>query len=247
MKSLLCALQAGRLVELPSTDKTHALKSLAHLIEAVPEIAPGTDLAEAILKREEACNSGRSLGVACPHARVPGEGDLLCALGWSPGGIDYGAEDGQKVHLIVMYFIPDAQKNEYLKELSALAGAVTKRGDVQLIARAEHIGRVREQLLEWASGLTGPDPSVAEEDAGAPATVEPEGLPLLVVTQAGGQRTVLCENRELAAALERDPGLDPLLRKRAPFDRLGFRFIHRGTTTYDPARPVYDLIAVKIE
>jgi hypothetical protein len=47
-----------------------------------------------------------------------------------------------------MYFIPDAQKNDYLNEQAALAGAVTKRGHIQSIARAEHIGSVREQLLE---------------------------------------------------------------------------------------------------
>jgi PTS system nitrogen regulatory IIA component len=246
MKSMLFAIQAGRLVELPSTDKEHSLRSLAHLIEAVPDFSPGVDLAEAILKREVVCNSGRSLGVACPHARVPGDGELLCALGWSPGGIDYGAEDGRKVHLIVMYFIPEAQKNEYLKELSALAGAVTARGDVQSIAGAEHIGSVREQLREWASGLTDLDPLSSDEEEGGLASLEPGGLPLLVVTGSEGQRTVLCENRELAAALEKDPELDPLLRKRSPFERLGFRFVQRGTTTYDPARPVYDLIALKI-
>jgi len=39
MKSLLDALQSGRLVELPSTEKEATLRTLAHLIEAVPEMS----------------------------------------------------------------------------------------------------------------------------------------------------------------------------------------------------------------
>ena len=39
MRSLLQALQEGRLVELPETDKDKSLQYLAHLIEAIPEVA----------------------------------------------------------------------------------------------------------------------------------------------------------------------------------------------------------------
>jgi PTS system nitrogen regulatory IIA component len=45
-------------------------------------------------------------------------------VGWSPAGIDYGAPDNEPVHLLVMYFVPDTQKNAYLKEISSLAKAI---------------------------------------------------------------------------------------------------------------------------
>src|ERR1700690_4378322 len=115
MKSLLNALQQGRLVELPDNDKEKSLRYLAHLIEAVPEVASGVDLADETVNRESSNNTGIGLGIACPHVRVPGNGDLLCAVGWSPTGIDYAAKDGKKVHLVVMYYIPESQKNTYLK------------------------------------------------------------------------------------------------------------------------------------
>src|SRR6266700_3651867 len=44
MRSLLNALQDGRLIELPDTDKWNSLKYLAHLIEAIPEIGGSVDL-----------------------------------------------------------------------------------------------------------------------------------------------------------------------------------------------------------
>ena len=155
MKSLLNALQDGRLVELPDTDKEKSLGYLAHLIEAVPELGSGVDLAEEVLKVEKTNNTAIGSGVACPHVRVAGNGgDLLCAVGWSPQGIDYGARDGKKVHLVVMYYIPEAQKNTYLKEISALVRAIQKEGEIQAIAGAPDIAKVREQLLDWVSAAT---------------------------------------------------------------------------------------------
>ena len=97
MKSLLNALQEGRLVELPDTDKGKSLEYLANLLEAVPDLPPAPQLYEAMMARERAMNTGIGMGVACPHVRAPGSGDLLCAVGWSPSGIDYGAPDGKKV------------------------------------------------------------------------------------------------------------------------------------------------------
>jgi mannitol/fructose-specific phosphotransferase system IIA component (Ntr-type) len=88
MKSLLTALDEGRLVELPDTDKNKALEYLALLIEAIPGIAQRNDIVQEVQKREISGNTGIGKGIACPHARRDGEGDLLCAIGWSPQGID---------------------------------------------------------------------------------------------------------------------------------------------------------------
>lgn len=264
MKSLLGALQDGRLVELSSTEKEGALKTLAHLIEAVPEMSHGVDLAAEVLKRESTTNSGIGLGVACPHVRVPGNGELLCSVGWSPTGIEYGAPDGKRVHLVAMYFIPDAQKNAYLKEISSLAEAVKKRGDIQGIARAEDIPSVREQLLGWVT--TAVETGISQirarmihlearqaQVASAEAPVAPglpravgQILPVIIVALSEQQRVVLCENRDLASAIERDPAVGALLKQGIPFDRAGYRFVCRTTLNYDPARPLYEYIAVKL-
>ncbi|MCR4397003.1 MAG: PTS sugar transporter subunit IIA, partial [Candidatus Saccharicenans sp.] len=74
-----------------------------------------------MLKREETANTGLGKGWACPHARVPYEGDLMCVIGWSPNGIDYQSFDGKPVSVIVMHVVPDNQRSRYLKEISILA------------------------------------------------------------------------------------------------------------------------------
>lgn len=254
MRSLLEALQAGRLVELHSTDKEASLRTLAHLIEAVPEMSREVDLVDEVLKRERSVNSGIGLGVACPHVRVGGTGELLCSVGWSPAGIDYGASDGRKVHLVAMYFIPDVQKNAYLKEISGLAGAVKKAGDIQAIARAEDVPAVREQLLGWVSGSVEAGASqvrarmihLEARQAQANGDAVGQMLPVLAVSISEGQTFFICQNRDLSAALEKDPSLPPLVRQGGSFDRAGYRFLHRSPIPYDPARPVHEYVAVKL-
>ena len=133
--------------ELPEADKDKSLQFLGHLIEAIPAVA-AKDLAEEALTREKSGNTGIGLGVACPHVRSQDDGDLLCAVGWSPAGMEYGSKDGTKVHLVVMYYIPDSQKTTYLREVSALAGAIKREGGIQAIAKAADIAPPDQQIAE---------------------------------------------------------------------------------------------------
>ena len=262
MKSLLHALQEGRLVELPDSDKNKSLEYLAHLIEAIPEVAGGVDLAGEALQREKTGNTGIGLGVACPHVRSPADGELQCAVGWSPTGIDYGSKDGSKVHLVVMYYIPDSQKTTYLREVSALAGAIKKEGGIQAIAKAADIAKVREELLDWVSAaseaglpetkarmirLEARQAAIAQaEPTVGPAQAAVQILPLLILNLGNDHYTVLCENRDLAAHLEKDPQLGAMLKMQAAFDHQGYHFMHRTTLSYDPTRPAYEYIAIKV-
>lgn len=262
MKSLLNALQEGRLVELPDNDKAKSLEYLAHLIEAVPDLSGVPELYEAMNVREQAQNTGIGLGVACPHVRAVGNGELLCAVGWCPTGIDYGASDGKKVYLVVMYYIPDSQKNIYLKEVSSLAGAIRKEGGIQPIATAEDIATVRERLLDWVGAAIEaniPDAkarmirlearqAVAEAvpltPAAAPGSLQV--VPVMILAMGEAKPVILCQNPELAAALEKENGLGPVLQQRGQFDRAGYRLVFRSVTPYEGARSLYDYIAVKL-
>ena len=161
MRSVLNALQEGRLFELPDNGKPRSLTFLARILDANPDIEVGTDAIEEIQRREEECNTGIGLGVAVPHVRARrDEGELFCAIGWSAPGIDYGAQDGQLVHLVFMYYIPGAQKNVYLKEISTLIKAVRKSSGMEPIAHAADLNAVRNLLLDWVSialGEAGPE------------------------------------------------------------------------------------------
>src|ERR1041384_3576172 len=105
MRSILTALQDGRLFELPNADKPRALEFLARILDANPDIEVGTDAIDEIQRREQEYNTGIGLGVAVPHVRARREeGELFCAIGWTAAGIEYGATDGEAVHLVFMYY-----------------------------------------------------------------------------------------------------------------------------------------------
>ncbi len=151
MKSLLVALEKGRLVELAARTKDEVLENLANLMEAIPEVGPGLDIVAAVKAREKEANSALGNGVAVPHARTPREGELQTVVGWSPAGIDYGAPDGQKVHLVIMFLIPESQRNAYLKSVSGLAKAIRSAGGIEDIINAPDLNTVRHKLLDWVA------------------------------------------------------------------------------------------------
>ncbi len=265
MKSLLNALKDGRLIELPDTDKERSLRFLAHLIEAIPELGGTLTLDEEVISREKTCNTGIGLGVACPHVRASGSGELLCAVGWSPLGIDYGTKDEKKVHLVVMYYIPDSDKNVYLKEVSSLAGAVKKEGSIQSIAKAEDIATVREQLLDWVSAaldagipetkarmvrLEARQAAASNAEVGGTLAAASAALSIktvFVLELAEDRHIVLSQDPSLVADLEKDAHLAATLRQEGQFDRLPYRLVFQRKTSYDHDRVLYEYIAVRRE
>ncbi len=148
MDSLLDALQEGRLIELPDNDKFDSLQFLAHIIEAIPSVPSGTDVEGSVLAREKNTITALGKSFACPHARVPYDEDLICAIGWSPKGIDYGAPDGIPVHIVIMYLVPDNQRNHYLKEISVLAKSLQNSNNLEAIRTVTDLNAVRNYLLD---------------------------------------------------------------------------------------------------
>src|ERR1035437_5389413 len=261
MYSLFNALHEGRLIELPDNQKDHALQLLAHLIEAIPDLPAGTDVAGGVLAREHGGNTGLGKGWACPHARIPGEGEMMCAIGWSPNGIDYGAPDGLPVRLVLMYLIPENQKNTYLKEISSLAKALNNNQAFQSLGTAADLNEVRLRLLDLVGATleaAGPDArarmiriEARQAVAGLPPGQIASGLagatilPLTVLAVPEAKSVVLAQSRELVGLLESFPGLADALARQGYADANGYRILSRSFVNFQPDRVLYDCLAIK--
>ena len=271
MRSILTALQEGRLFELPDNNKARALEFLARILDANPNVEVGTDAIEEIQRREEECNTGMGLGVGVPHVRAKREeGELFCAIGWSPAGIDYGAADAAHVHLVFMFYIPGAQKNFYLKEISSLFKAIKKSGGIDPIAHAEDLNTVRNLLLDWVGsvlGESGPEavarmiklevrqaqaPAVAAVAApvmSLPATgprpaVQAVAFGVLLAPPAAP--VVLSSDAAWLALLEQHVGLAPCLLAGGTFEVGGKQVVVTGCRQYAGGRTLYDCVAVTL-
>ncbi len=180
------------------------------------------------MARERAANTGITLGWACPHGRVSGEGDLLCAIGWSPTGIDYGSPDGKPVRIVVMHYIPDSQKNAYLREISALARAIHGNPALSELSSAKSLAEARNRLVDLLAAATEsalPDVKArmiqlearqaaapARRSASPPTCSRPSAsFPLSIVLLPGARPIVLAQDRDVTRASRPPPTSVPRL------------------------------------
>lgn len=257
MDTLLDALQEGRLIELPDTNKENSFRFLAHIIEAIPSLPAGLDVVSLVMERERSADTSLTKGWACPHARVPFEEDLFCVVGWSPNGIDYGARDGHPVSIIIMYLVPDNQRNHYLREVSLLAKAITIYPGMEKLNSAKELNEIRDHLLDLISSTketVGPDsrariiqlqtrPSleILPVDDLSNLVVEPVTL----ISGHDIRHIALSQNAELSASLDTASGLVEKLESSGTVHHGGWKIIKRGKILYQHGRIAYDCLAIR--
>ena len=263
MKALLNALQEGRLVELPDNDKTDALEFLAALIEAIPEVQVEDQVTEKIIARETLHNTSIGKGWACPHATTLRDTELLCSIGWSPNGIRYGASDEEPVRLVIMYFVPDPQKNAYLKEISSLAKAIHQTTALQNLQNLKELSEVRHTLLDAISHAiesVGPEARARmiqlEVRHAASQALPPGGnqlsqlvrhfIPVSILVIPGARSIVLAQDQLLVKQLETFEQLSTDLAQHGFCEHQGLSIALRSTEHFSPDRILYDCVAVRM-
>ncbi|MCX6582146.1 MAG: PTS sugar transporter subunit IIA [Candidatus Aminicenantes bacterium] len=258
MDTILDALQEGRLFELPENDKAHALQFLAHIIEAFPETAAGTDVVGLVMKREDATGTAIGKGWACPHARVPYDEDLMCVMGWSPKGIDYGASDGKSITLVVMYLVPNNQRNHYLREISMLAKALETYPRLEKLSEVRNLDDVRLyilDLIEATKGAVGPvarakmirlqtKPALEAFPCRDLSNLVVE--PITLIAGPGMKHVVLAQNYGLVEWLDTASGLIEKIEADGVYQDAGWRILRRGSVNYQGGRVAYDCLAIRM-
>lgn len=149
MPALQTALDSGRIIELAATEKNAALRELAQALQPHCALATVADILDAVFHREAQSPAYLGCGVAIPHARIGEEGAVQCAIGWSPGGIQYNTTDEWSVHLIFMYTVPSAASGAYLAEIAALAKAIRADNANYEVAIFSELDAAVERLKKW--------------------------------------------------------------------------------------------------
>lgn len=258
MDTLLDALQEGRLFELPENDKTHALQFLAHIIEAFPEIPSGTDVVGLVATKEQATNTAIGKGWSCPHAGIPFDEDLMCVVGWSPEGIEYGSKDGKVVKLVVMYLVPANQRTHYLREISMLAKAVETYPSIDKLDEAKELNDVRNYLLDLIAATketVGPDIRARMIRLQSKPTIKPlpsadlSNLiiePVTLIGGAGIRHIALTQSATLLEWLDAADDLIEKLEMEGMYQYKGWRLLRRNVVAYQGGKTVHDCLAIKI-
>ena len=132
--------------DLPARDKASVLREIAGRIAKLGLVRDADDLFHKLWEREQLGSTGIGSGVAIPHCKLPGLSHGIVGVGMVPGGVDFGAADGQPVRLLFLVLSPSASPGEHLQVLATISRWVKS-------ATADRILELREpaaviQLLE---------------------------------------------------------------------------------------------------
>ena len=120
--------------DLKATDKIGAIAELATLMEKNNFIANADSLVEAAMDREGVLSTAMGDDFAFPHVRGVEGGGLTLAIGVSHQGIDWG--NGEMVHVVCLSAIPVAVSAFYLRLMSGLLQAFSKKDTLVSILNA---------------------------------------------------------------------------------------------------------------
>jgi hypothetical protein len=163
-----------------------------------------------------------------------------------------------------MHYVPDVQKNVYLKEISGLVQVIKKNEGKKEVEKASDLMEVRNLLLDLiADALETEVPeakarmirleakqaamiSAPELGVSADLLSSLSFIPLSVLVIPGNTPIILSQDQEVVSLLESSAELGASLAEKVPFSHKEYRILPRSVTAYQPNRFLYDCLAIKI-
>ena len=120
-------LKAGQVIaDMTNRSKKAAVEDLVGVLYKQKLITNKAEAVGRVMEREELCPTTLGGGVAIPHARLEVGDTPVIAVGRHPAGIDFGAPDGNPIHLIVLVIWQPEQAGLFNR---LFAGLVSKLAD----------------------------------------------------------------------------------------------------------------------
>lgn len=130
------------ILDLQAQTKDEAIDELSRLLVTSEEVKDPGEFLKSIGVREKLESTGIGNGIGIPHGVTDAVGNVMCAMGISKMGIDYGALDGKPVHLIFLLGIPKNEARAYLTILAHICRLFRDRGLRQQIIDLTSIDEV---------------------------------------------------------------------------------------------------------
>lgn len=135
-----------------SDDKSLALCEIASLAKrcAACRAVSEEQILEALQDRETLSATCLGGGIALPHCRLKGLTDFVVGLITLPKGVDFEADDGIPVRLIVFILSPADQPDAHLRLLSTLSHALLDKEHLQKMVAAKSPQQLIQLLMSAA-------------------------------------------------------------------------------------------------
>jgi nitrogen PTS system EIIA component len=148
---------SGNIVaDLKATGKEAAIHELVQTMCASGSLtkSQGAAVERAVMERERKGSTGIGKGVAVPHAKVREVDKMLGAFGRSAKGVEFGALDGQPVHLIFLLTSSPEQTEAHLEALRKVAALLKDDDYCAFLRRATSKKELADLLREVDDRVT---------------------------------------------------------------------------------------------
>ena len=108
-------------LRLKSREKREAIAELVQLLESAHGISSQGEVLDRVLRREAMMSTGIGCGVAIPHGKARAADRMVAACAVSPEGVDFAADDGQPVYLMVLFVSPESATTQHVRALANLS------------------------------------------------------------------------------------------------------------------------------
>jgi PTS system nitrogen regulatory IIA component len=135
----------------PDADKRTVIQTLVEALAAARKI-PAERVAEVVeetLRREAVGSTGIGHGIGIPHCRTPIVGDILCAYGRAPDGIDFDSLDGEPVYSVFLLLTPPEAKEQHLQLMRSFASQIRKEHFTEFLRQVASAPALIELLAEF--------------------------------------------------------------------------------------------------
>lgn len=113
---------------LKGRDKNSVLKEMAEWMAAHHPSMDAKKAFEALLEREKDSSTAIGDGVAIPHAKMAGIGQVSGLFARSPEGVDFHSLDGGPSHLFFLLIAPENSPGDHLKALARISRLLKDAG-----------------------------------------------------------------------------------------------------------------------
>ncbi len=112
-------------IGLQATGKHESIQELVNLLAEHGDVVDAKKVLESVLERESTRTTGIGNGLAIPHGKSPGTGQLTMAIGKATTPIDFQSIDGRPVTIIWLLVSPPDQSGVHIKALAAISRLMT--------------------------------------------------------------------------------------------------------------------------
>ncbi|WP_245534691.1 cation:proton antiporter [Spirochaeta africana] len=142
-------------LQLRSRNKEDILTELLDLLESVQPLPDRSAVERAIHEREQIMSTGMQHGIAIPHARTAGIGELRVAVGLAPQGIEFGSLDGEPSRIFFLVVSPESNPGPHLQILAGISAALNSAEARDALLQSSSRTDLIQTMVRCASMRTG--------------------------------------------------------------------------------------------